>query len=124
MTTLDVLLILLAVLLVGWALFCVCLYFTEKVTKRKVALNSIFKEFRQKMWMTVGLGVVFFGLYLSVAFLGSSFNDPKARLKFFFMIYENPTLFIYVGLLIFASVSIAIYLVRMVIKHLYNTRRY
>lgn len=121
MQTLNAILIVLAFLLIGLVMFCAALYLAEKVMGRKVALGFIFKEFRQKMWMTAGLGCVFFGLYLLTATLGYYYNDPAARLGIFFAVYENPSTFIYFGLITFAAVSTSIYAVRLIIKRLYNS---
>lgn len=122
METFNAVCVIFVSLLIGLILFCSALYFAEKTMKRKVALRSIFKNFKQKMWMTAGLGVVFFSLYLLIVSLGSRFNDPSARLSFFFLVYEHPVAFIYLGLLTFAAFSTGIYLVRLVIKYFYNTR--
>lgn len=123
METLKILLIVLAFLLIGIVLFYSSLYIAEKGMKKKVAVNAIFKEFRQKMWMTLGLGIVFFGFYLLLVVFGSYYKDPSSRLNFFFFVYEHPVLFIYLGLFVFALISASIYAVRVVIKHLYNTKR-
>lgn len=122
MQTLNAILIVLVFLLIGLVMFCAALYFAERVMGRRVALGSIFKEFRQKMWMTAGLGCVFFGLYLSTVALGYYYNDPASRLGIFFAAYERPTTFIYLGLIAFAAISTSIYVVRLVIKRLYNSR--
>ncbi|HEV8052635.1 MAG TPA: hypothetical protein VGP47_09070, partial [Parachlamydiaceae bacterium] len=80
MQTLNAILIVLVFLLIGLVIFCAALYLAERGMGRKIAVGSIFKEFRQKMWMTVGLGSVFFGLYLFTIALGYFFNDPASRL--------------------------------------------
>jgi len=76
------------------------------------------------MWMTGGLGIAFFFLYLLIALLGSHLKNPDLRLDFFFFAYENPTFLIYIGLFVFALFSTSIYLVRVLIKYFYNTRKY
>lgn len=120
----NVLWILFVAFLSGLVLFYAAIFIVEKGMKKKVLIHSIFKEFGQKMWMTTGLGVVFCCLYLITAILGSFFNDPKSRLDLFFLVYEHPVVFVYIGLFIFACFSIGVYLVRIFIKHLYNTRKY
>lgn len=112
----------LIVLLSGLVLFYLALYLSEKGMRQKVRVHSIFKGFRQKIWMTTGLGVVFSSLYFLAILMGSYFDDQTSRLEFFFLVYNRPVVFIYLGLLAFAFISITIYLVRLVIKHLYNTR--
>lgn len=121
--TLKIILILLAFLLIGIALFYAALYIVEKGMKRRVAVNHLLKEFSQKMWMTAGLGIIFFGFYFLLVVFGSYYKDPVWRLNLFFFVYERPVLFIYLGLFVFAFISASIYGVRMVIKYLYNTKR-
>lgn len=123
METWEMILIVIVIVLAGLALFYLALRLTERRTKKKVALHRIFKDFGQKMWMTAGLGLVFFCLFLLTAILGSYFDDPQSRLNLFFLMYEHPTVFIYLGLFTFALTSTSIYLVRLVIKYLYNTKR-
>lgn len=117
------LVIFLAVLAAGLLLFNLCLSFAQRVSHKRISPRSIFKDFRQKMWMTCGLGVLFLALYLVVVAVGYFLKDSDLRLDFFFYVYKHPSLFIYLGLLVFACVSTSIYLARMVIKHLYNTRK-
>ena len=83
MQTLNAILIVLVFLLIGLVMSCAALYFAERVMGRRVALGSIFKEFRQKMWMTAGLGCVFFGLYLSTVALGYTITIRHPDLAFF-----------------------------------------
>lgn len=123
METVKALIIFLKILLVGIAIFYVAIYSAQLLMKREVSVKSILKDFRQKIWMTLGLGFSFFGLYLLIIYFGSFFNDSDARLNFFVLVYKHPIAFIYLGLLTFACVSIGIYLVRMVIKYFYNKRR-
>jgi hypothetical protein len=106
-------------LLIGLILFCFALHLAERTMKRKVIVKTIFNGFQQKMWMTAGLGITFFGLYLLIIIGGSYFNE-LSRLDFFFLVYQHPVFFIYCGLLIFATISSVIYLVRLVIKFIYN----
>lgn len=121
--TLKIILILSSFLLAGVVLFYTSLYIAEKGMKRKVSVDVLFKGFSQKMWMTTGLGIVFFGCYFLLVVLGSYYRDPVWRLNLFHYVYENPVLFIYIGLFVFAFISASIYGVRTIIKHLYNTKR-
>lgn len=116
-------LLIFTIMLGGFLLFLIALNLTEHTMKKKIQLRSIFRGFGQKMWMTVGLGTLFFGLYFVIVLVGSFINDPEVRLNLFFLIYKHPIPFIYLGLLLFASISTGIYFVRMLIKHIYNTRR-
>jgi hypothetical protein len=72
--------------------------------------------------MTVGLGVLFFGLYLGVVFFTSRVIDQEIAQQLFELSYQHPLEFIYLGLFIFATFSLLIYLVRMFIKYFYLTR--
>lgn len=122
MHTFNAIAIFIVILLIGLSLFLIALYATQLITKKQISVQTIFKDFRQKMWMTIGLGILFFGFYLLIILLGSSLISAETRRNIFFLAYKHPSVFIYIGLLIFAAISIGIYLVRIVIKHLYNTR--
>ncbi len=74
------------------------------------------------MWMTAGLGLLFFGFYTGAVVLGSLVLDSQVRLSIFFLVYKYPVISIYLGLLTFICISIGIYMARMMIKYLYNTR--
>lgn len=123
MGTFQAIIIFSVVLLIGFILFILAMYVAELVTKRTFTMKTLFRDFRQKMWMTVGLGVTFLGLYLAIIYFISFVTDPKMRLGFFFQVYKHPVLFIYLGLLTFACVSISICIARMLIKFYYNTKR-
>lgn len=124
MDSLTAFLIVSAVLITGVVCFRMALYAARKGLHRHVDIKVIFKDIRQKMWMTAGLGLVFFAIYLLVVAAGSYFNDAQFRMRLFFLMYEYPTVFVYVGLLVFATFSTAVYLVRMVIKSIYNSKKY
>ena len=124
METINAVLIILTFLLVGVVLFFSAISLAERGFKQKVFVKTIFNGFRQKMWMTAGLGIVFFSVYLLIVLCGSYFKDPSARLDFFFLVYQHPVSFIYLGLLIFACMTSGIYLVRMIIKYIYNRTHY
>ena len=119
MQTLQALLIVLLVLLIGLVLFYIALSYAQKVSHRRVSVRTMFYGFRQKIWMTAGLGLMFSGLYLLVVYL-ASFVGSEARMNLFFMAYKHPTMFIYLGLLIFVCISMGIIFARTVIKYLYN----
>lgn len=88
----------------------------------KFSLRSLLLNFEQKMWMTAGLGLFFFSLYIGVVFFGSMTIDSNSRLNIFFLLYKHPTQFIYLGLFIFAFASLLSLFVRMVIKFFYNSK--
>lgn len=121
MGTLNILLIILMVILGVLLMFPIVNAFSKYGVK-KFPFRSVFKDFGKKMWMTGGLGVLFFGFYLLIVFLGSSVKDPQKRLNLFFLVYKNPVPFVYLGLLTFACASASIYLARMLIKYLYNKK--
>ncbi len=123
MSTFQALMIFCFVMLIGFILFLFVMYLAELITKRTYNIRSLFKDFNQKMWMTVGLGITFLGLYFAIIYLASFVKDPQIRLDFFFQLYKHPVLFIYLGLLTCVTVSILIVLTRMVIKFYYNTKR-
>lgn len=94
----------------------------KKSQLKKFSMHVVFKDFGKKLWMTVGLGIIFFGCYFLIIFFGSSLNDSKKRLSIFFLIYKNPVRFVYLGMLTFAVASTCIYLARLLIKYLYNKK--
>ncbi len=97
-------------------------HFNKMIKTIPLSIRLLFKDFRQKMWMTAGIGSIFAMLYLIVVLAGSIFIDSKSRLDIFFLLYRHPTEFIYLGLLLFASITLCIYIARMLIIYLYNTR--
>ncbi|MBN9376881.1 MAG: hypothetical protein J0H93_00745 [Chlamydiales bacterium] len=85
-------------------------------------MPRLFLEFDKKMWMTVGLGLFFFGFYfLFIPLLALSLNSQKIQTILSF-IRHQPTLSIYIGLLIFILFTLSIYLARLFIKYLYRNR--
>ncbi len=90
--------------------------------QRPGSLKNLLKGFKAKMWMTFGLGIVFFSLYLIVILVGSFYLKEETGQWLFLSAYHSPVYFIYAGLLIFACFSLTIYLVRMLIKYLFLTR--
>lgn len=113
--------VILSLLLVCWMIFYSIKYFLKLIRDNKFSLHPLFKGFKQKMWMTIGLGSLFFSLYLLIILLSSWLLDSKSSLTLFFLFYAHPTEFIYLGLFIFACMSLCIYLVRMFIKYFYLT---
>lgn len=112
-------LILLMVILSGLLIYPIAF---KKGHLKKFSIATVFKDFGKKMWMTVGLGIIFFGLYALIIFFGAALNDSKMRLSIFFLLYKNPVRFVYLGLLTFALASTGIYLARVLIKYLYNKK--
>lgn len=83
-------------------------------------LPRLFFEFDKKIWMTLGLGLFFFGLYF---FIISSFSTNIKMKPIFNWFYKYPLEAIYVGLGIFALTTACIYAIRLIIKHLYHNSR-
>jgi uncharacterized integral membrane protein len=123
METIKVVFILSTILFIGIMLFYGAICLTEKGMQRKIEMGEIFKGFSQKIWMTAGLGSVFFCLYLLIVALGSYFDD-QSRLSFFFWVYEHPIVFVYLGLFTFMTLSTSVIFVRKLIKYFYNTRKF
>ena len=120
MNTIYALTVLAGILIIGLLLFYIALFCAEKLMHKKISVASIFKDFKQKMWMTIGLGIVFFGLYVLIVYIGSYI---ATNFNLFKLIHKNPVTFIYLGLLTFALVTTCIYLTRLIIKFLYNSKR-
>jgi hypothetical protein len=94
-------------------------YFIKNILPKQ-NFQNVFRDFKQKMWMTGGLGLTFLALYLSFVFFGSWFLTPEKKQQFFLLVYNSPVKYVYAGLLVFVIFSLSIYLVRMLIKYLYN----
>ena len=122
METIHAIVIVFVILLIGLILFYIAMAFSELITHKSISARSLLKDFGQKMWMTIGLGIFFFGLYLLIVSLSSRMLNSEVRLNFFFYVYKHPTDFIYLGLLAFATLSTVIYICRLAIKYFYNNR--
>lgn len=109
------------ILIFGFFLFCLLAIYTFKRLGKGWSINSLFKEFNRKIWMTAYLGLVFFGLYLLTIGVSIYIVRPLGA-EIVFLVHHNPVKFIYFGLWLFAFISLSIYFVRMVIKYFYLTR--
>lgn len=91
------------------------------IIKRKGnPLPKLFHEFDKKIWMTLGLGIIFFGFYF-VLVMGLSWMLSSDRSQKIFSFFRHYTIeSIYIGLFIFAFITLSIYLARMLIKYLYS----
>ena len=96
--------------------------FIQMMKTRKPSLKILLKNFKEKIWMTFGLGVTFFGFYFLSIFFGSKLLTKEAALTLLFDAQKEPVYFIYLALFFFALLSISIYFVRMLIVYLYITR--
>lgn len=115
LTTLVCCFIMISLSLYAWKKFLVLL-------QRPWSFRNLLKGFKAKMWMTFGLGIVFFSFYFLVIFISSVYLKEEKGELLFFSAYHSPKFFIYAGLLIFACFSLTIYLIRMLIKYLFLTR--
>jgi len=121
MNTLQALTITLGIICIGLIILYNVIQMTQLVTRKPISFRSLVYNFKQKMWMTAGIGLTFFSLYLLLLFLSSNLLDE--RLNFFIKVYQNPTAYVYIGLSIFITISISIYLVRMFIIYLFDLQK-
>lgn len=86
-------------------------------------LPRLFHEFDKKIWMTFGLGLIFFGFYFFAVTTLAWIIDGESLQKVFAFIYIYKVASIYIGLSTFAFITLTIYLVRLFIKYLYKNHR-
>lgn len=85
-------------------------------------IPKLIREFDKKMWMTLGLGTVFFGFYFSFIFFLSRLINSENSQNIFSFFYHYKVEAIYIGLLLFTFATSSIYMVRLLIKYLYGKR--
>lgn len=119
----QVFVIIIGLLLAGWILLFNVLCIIQMILNKKISLLTVFMGFKQKIWMTIGLGLTFFGIYFGLVLAGSLMMDSEIRSKVFLYLYKNPIDLIYLGLFIFSAITVSIYIVRMIIIYLCNRRR-
>jgi hypothetical protein len=107
-------------LIVGLIAVCLLALYAFKHLSRGWSLRTLFKDFNRKMWMTICLGSLFFGLYLLIVGIGI-YAVRQWGSDLLFLAYHHAVEFIYGGLWLFACISLSIYLVRMFIKYFYLT---
>ncbi len=83
-------------------------------------LPKLFYEFDKKIWMTLGLGIIFFGSYFGLITLLSWLLSSDNAHKMLSFLYRHKVESIYVGLFTFAFLTLSIYLARLLIKFLYS----
>ena len=99
-------------------LFFIMMTFIYKKLSIGWTFQLLLKDFNRKMWMTLGLGISFFGFYIFlVPLIQWLFKGNEHEI--FFLVYQNPVPFIYGGLGFFAFLSLMIYVLRMIIKSIY-----
>lgn len=109
------------ILILGLAVVGLLACYAFKHLSRGWSLKVLFKDFNRKLWMTISLGSLFFGLYLLVVAMGM-YAAVQWRSELLFLAYRHPVELVYGGLWLFACISLSIYLVRMFIKYFYLTR--
>lgn len=122
MATFQMILTVLFFLTAGTLGLIFSLKLAQSFTKRQVSVQRIFDGLRPKLWMTAGLGVFFIIFYAALVSMGTNFMSSEVRLKIFEAMRNNPILFVYLGLTLFVTISIAILGVRSIIKSIYNSR--
>ena len=85
------------------------------------SFKLLFKDFNRKMWMTFGLGLLFFSAYFLIVTLGARVIRTWGT-DFFFFVYRHPIEFVYGGFWLFVFLSLSIYFARIFIKYVYLTR--
>lgn len=95
---------------------------TSRYLRKEITIKTLFHGFHQKIWMTAGLGIIFFGIYSFGIYASSIFISRENLRRLLAAIYRHPVASIYIGLFLFALTSAAIYVARMWIKYIYNNR--
>lgn len=80
----------------------------------------LFYEFDKKIWMTLGLGILFFGFYFFFVMILSNTLSSESFQKIFSLFYQYKVESIYIGLFTFSFITLTIYLARIFIKYLYK----
>lgn len=111
------------VISIGAMLYSIFIQLFEFFTKKPLSAFTLFHNFKQKIWMTLGLGITFFSLYYTIIKISSHSLDQKQKLELFYKVQETPITYAYLGLFIFVTLSLMIYLVRLVIKYLYHLKK-
>lgn len=121
MNTVQALIITFCVIIIGCIILFNLIQIAQIITRKSVSIRSIFLNFKQKMWMTIGLGICFFSLYVGLLYASSiAVNE---RLELFQKVYQNPLNSVYLGLSFFVAMTISSYLVRMLIIRVYYSKK-
>ncbi|MBB64680.1 MAG: hypothetical protein CMO81_06405 [Waddliaceae bacterium] len=83
---------------------------------------QVFTNFRQKMWMTLGMGTFFLILYLMLNLLITKYLTQDRVIKAMEYGMKHPTYFLMWGLFIFMVNGLLVYTVRLFIKYFYLMR--
>jgi len=123
MQTIHALIITISILVIGGFLLYAVLKSSEIITRKRYDIRSLFDNFKQKLWMTIGIGIVFTTLYVILLTFGSFKLDSQTKLSFFNHLNEHKIDYIYLGLAIFVATSLFIYAIRLIIIYLYNSQK-
>ena len=83
--------------------------------------KTLFRDFKRKMCMTIGLGLTFSCVYILIVALCMLLTHQwKAELISFISLHRVECIYAALGLFILMSLSV--YLARMIVKYLYLTR--
>lgn len=97
-------------------------HFERTNIRRGGILKVPLKHFREKIWMTIGLGSFFSCLYLFIYHMSYFLVDREVFLKQFFFGIEHPSYFFIWSLFIFLANALLVYLIRMFVKYFYHLR--
>lgn len=117
---LDFLLFLVLFSVLLWVSFFCYRYLKDLVKIKRPFWKHLCIGFRKKIWMTIGVGCVFFPAYVLLIYLGRTFLNQDSWSKLFALAYQNPIYFIYGGLFTVTFISLFIYFIRRVIIYIYQ----
>lgn len=101
--------------------FCVLVRYASQYLNPGWSFQVLFRDFKRKIWMTLGLGSTFLAFYLIGVGL-SAYFIKQSNTNLIALAYQRPISYIYGGLWLFICLSLSIYLVRMILKYIYLTR--
>lgn len=120
MLALPIISILLLLLLLGCLGLMLARSYAQYCMQRRPSIRALFIGLRPKLFMTLGLGLFFFGLYAGSVLMIAHGLDGKLRMQLFELAYRHPLNFVYAGMVIFVLISLIILAVRRLIKRIYN----
>ena len=106
-------------------LFCAFLYVVAKCTRSYIRSKNpkrinLLTNIHQKIFMTAWLGFFFAGFFLILCILAGYVFEKKFFLSFFYYGKEHPETFFYLGGVLFISMTLLVYLVRIAGKRVYS----
>ncbi len=122
MATFQMILIVLIFLIAGGIGLMLSIQCAQYFMGRPISIRKIFDGLKAKIWMTAGVGFFFFIFYATLVLIGTNFINSEMRMKLFYWMRNDPILFVYLGLVLFVTISLSILVVRSIIKRIYNSR--